>query len=67
MSLSFTLIDRPQSWWLQFAIQALSVPIVVEVLAFSFLFLGSVVVKSLLAAGEPADAVLIGSIGFFGG
>jgi hypothetical protein len=67
MSLSFTLTDRSQPRWLQFVIQAISVPVVVEVLAFSFLFLGSVVVKPLLAAGELADGALVGGIGFLGG
>jgi hypothetical protein len=65
MSPSFTLTDRPQPRWLQFVIQAVSVPVLAEVLAFGFLFLGSVVVKSLLATGTLATGALVGAIGFF--
>lgn len=64
MSLSFTLTDRPQPRWLQFVIQAVSVPVVAEVLAFGFLFLGSLAIKPLLAAGAVATGALVAGIGF---
>ncbi len=65
MPLLFTLTDRPKPKWLHFVVQAISVPVVVEVLAFSFLFLGSVVVKPLLAAGAVATGSLVAGIAFF--
>lgn len=61
---SFATTDRPQPKWLQFIIQAMSVPVVAEVLVFGFIFVGSLVVKPLLAIGTLATGALVGGIGF---
>lgn len=64
MSLSFTLTDRPQPRWLQFVIQAVSVPVISEVLAFSLILLWSIIVKSALPSEDNLIAVFVIGIAF---
>lgn len=64
MSLSFTLTDRSQPKWLQFAIQAVSVPVISEVLAFCLVLLGSIVMKSSLPSEDSLIGVFVAGIGF---
>lgn len=65
MPISFVQIDRGRSKWLEFAIQAVSVPVISEVLAFCPILLASSVVKSALPSEDNLISVFVVGIGFF--
>ncbi len=68
---AFTCIERPQPKWLQFLIQAIAVPILVEGCVLVTLIAGDLVSPSLARKGAAyevlIDGALITSVAFLGG